>query len=113
MDLLPQFCITIKTGADSVSMLLVLLTTLLMPLCIWGSFTAITDRLKEYYGWMLLIQTAMVGVFIARDLVFFYVCFELTLVPMFFLIAIYGGENRARASFKFFIYTFTGSLIAL
>jgi NADH-quinone oxidoreductase subunit M len=111
--LLPTFGIALTLGADSVSMLLMLLTTLLMPLCIWGSFTAITDRLREYYGWMLVIQAAMVGVFIARDLIFFYICFELTLVPMFFLIAIYGGDNRARAAYKFFIFTFTGSLIAL
>jgi NADH-quinone oxidoreductase subunit M len=113
IPILEQFGLSLSTGADSVSMLLTLLTTMLMPLCVWGSFTAITDRLKEYYGWLLVIEAAMVGVFLARDLVFFYVCFELTLVPMFFLIAIYGGENRARASYKFFIYTFTGSLIAL
>jgi len=111
--LLEQFGITLSVGADSVSVLLILLTTLLMPLCVWGSFSAITDRLREYYAWLLVIEAAMVGVFLARDLVFFYVCFELTLVPMFFLIAIYGGENRAKASTKFFIFTFTGSLIAL
>lgn len=113
LPLLPQFGVTLNMGADSVSMLLVLLTTMIMPLCVWGSFSAIGDRIKEYYGWLLLIEMAMVGVFVARDLIFFYVCFELTLVPMFFLIAIYGGDNRARASYKFFIYTFTGSLIAL
>ncbi len=105
--------ITISLGADSVSLLLVLLTTLLMPLCIWGSFTAITDRLREYYGWMMLLQAAMTGVFLARDLIFFYICFEFTLVPMYFLIALYGGSNRARACVKFFIYTFTGSMITL
>lgn len=113
LPLLDQFGVTLNMGADSISMLLVLLTTIIMPLCVWGSFTAIGDRIREYYGWLLVIETAMVGVFLARDLIFFYVCFELTLVPMFFLIAIYGGENRARASYKFFIYTFTGSLIAL
>ncbi|MCI0362833.1 MAG: NADH-quinone oxidoreductase subunit M [Phycisphaerales bacterium] len=113
VGLIDAFGIRLSLGADSVSMLLVLLTTMLMPLCIWGSFSSITQRLREYYGWMLVIETAMVGVFIARDLIFFYICFELTLVPMFFLIAIYGAENRARAAYKFFIYTFTGSLIAL
>src|SRR5262245_6429592 len=81
-ELLPAFGVTLHVGADSVSMLLVLLTTLLMPLCVWGSFTAVTERVREYYGWMLVLTTAMVGVFVARDLIFFYVCFELTLVPM-------------------------------
>ena len=108
-----KFGIEMTMGLDSVSLLLVLLTTLLLPLCVWGSFTAISDRLREYYGWLLLIEAAMIGVFIARDLVFFYICFEFTLVPMYFLIAIWGGDNRARASTKFFLYTFTGSLIAL
>lgn len=113
VDWLPKFGIAISLGADAVAMLLVLLTTMLMPLCIWGSFTGITERIKEYYAWMMVLLAAMVGVFLARDLVFFYICFEFTLVPMFFLIAIYGGENRTHASVKFFIYTFTGSLIAL
>lgn len=108
-----EWGINLSMGADSVSLLLILLTTILMPLCVAASFTAISERLREYYGWLLVIESAMVGVFLARDLMFFYVCFELTLVPMFFLIAIYGGDDRARASFKFFIYTFTGSLIAL
>ncbi len=64
---------------------------MLMPLCVIGSFSAITDRIKEYYGWLLALEAAMVGVFLARDLIFFYICFEFTLVPMYFLIAIYGG----------------------
>ncbi len=100
-------------GVDSVSLLLVLLTTLLMPLCVWGSFSAITERVKEYYGWLLVIEAAMIGVFVARDLIFFYICFEITLVPMYFLIAIWGSSDRARACIKFFLFTFTGSLIAL
>lgn len=105
--------ITLDVGVDSVAMLLVLLTTLLTPLCVWGSFTAITKRKREYYAWLLILETAMLGVFSAQDLILFYVSFELTLVPMFFLIAIYGGKNRAHASMKFFIYTFTGSLFTL
>ncbi len=110
---LEQFGVSLSFGADSVSMLLVLLTTLTMPLCVWGSFTAITDRVKEYYAWLLVLAAAMAGVFLARDLIFFYICFEFTLIPMFFLIAIYGGANRDRASTKFFLYTFAGSVIAL
>ena len=110
---LGQMGVTLDLGVDSVALLLVLLTTLLTPLCVWGSFTAITSRRKEYYAWLLILETAMLGVFCAQDLVLFYVSFELTLVPMFFLIAIYGGKNRAHASIKFFIYTFTGSLFTL
>jgi NADH-quinone oxidoreductase subunit M len=102
-----------ELGADSISLVLVLLTTFLMPLAVLGSWTGITTRRKEFFGWLLALQAAMTGVFLARDLVLFYVCFEFTLVPMFFLIAIYGSTNRARASVKFFVYTFTGSLIAL
>lgn len=110
---LDQFGISLSMGADSVAMLLIMLTTLLMPLCVLGSFTAVQTRIKEFYGWLLVIETAMIGVFLARDLIFFYICFELTLIPMYFLIAIWGGANRARACTKFFIYTFTGSVIAL
>ncbi|MDP7029132.1 MAG: NADH-quinone oxidoreductase subunit M [Phycisphaerales bacterium] len=112
-ELLPTLGITLTLGADSVSLMLILLTALLMPLAVLGSWTAVTTRLREYYGWMLVLSTAMIGVFLARDLLVFYICFEFTLVPMYFLIAIYGSGNRAWASLKFFIYTFLGSLIAL
>ena len=105
--------VNLDLGVDSVAMLLVLLTTLLTPLCIWGSFSSITSRRREYYVWLLILESAMLGVFTAQDLILFYVSFELTLVPLFFLIAIYGGKNRAHASVKFFIYTFTGSLFLL
>ncbi|MHC5113389.1 MAG: complex I subunit 4 family protein [Planctomycetota bacterium] len=113
MTWLDAIGVDLSLRADAVSMVLVLLTTLIMPLCVVGSFTAITHRIREYYAWLLVIQTAMTGVFLARDLVFFYICFEFTLVPMFFLIAIYGGSERSRASIKFFLYTFTGSMITL
>jgi NADH-quinone oxidoreductase subunit M len=112
-ELVPSLGISLTFGADSVSMLLIMLTTLLMPLAVLGSWTAVTDRLREYYAWLLVLSAAMIGVFLARDLLIFYICFEFTLVPMFFLIAIYGSTNRAWASVKFFIYTFLGSLIAL
>lgn len=113
VDWLADLGITLNMHVDAVSLLLILLTLLLMPLCIFASFSAITARQREYYGWLLVLQAAMTGVFLARDLVFFYICFEFTLVPMYFLIAIYGGENRARAALKFFIYTFTGSMLTL
>jgi len=112
-EFLPEYGITLEIGADSVSMLLILLTTLLMPLAVLGSWTAVQDRTREYFAWLMVLASAMTGVFLARDLLLFYVCFEFTLVPMFFLIAIYGSTNRAFASVKFFIYTFLGSLIAL
>jgi NADH-quinone oxidoreductase subunit M len=109
------FGVTLNMGVDSVSLLLILLTTTLLPLCVFGSFSGITDRLKEFYGWLLVLEAAMVGVFLARDLIFFYICFELTLVPMYFLIAVYGSDprQRLRIATKFFIYTFTGSLLTL
>ena len=112
-SLLPEYGIALTLGADSVSMMLVLLTAVLMPLAMLGSWTAVQHRVREYYAWLLVLATAMTGVFLARDLLVFYVCFEFTLVPMYFLIAIYGSSNRAWASVKFFIYTFTGSLFTL
>jgi NADH-quinone oxidoreductase subunit M len=110
---LDVFGVNIHLGVDSVSMMLVLLTTILLPLCVWGSFTAISDRVREYYGWLMMTEAAMIGVFIARDLIFFYISFEFTLIPMFFLIAIWGGKERSWASLKFFLFTFTGSLLTL
>ncbi|GAB4547278.1 MAG: NADH-quinone oxidoreductase subunit M [Phycisphaerales bacterium] len=113
VELLPEFGVRLNVGADSISMWLILLTTFLGPLMALGSFTAITDRVKTYYGWLLVLQAAMIGVFAARDLVFFYVCFEFTLVPMYILISLYGSSNRKKAATKFFLYTFTGSILAL
>jgi len=111
--LLPLYGIHLSLGVDSVALLLVLLTAGLMPLAILGSWSGIQHRIREYYTWLLVLSAAMTGVFLARDLLVFYVCFEFTLVPMYFLIAIYGSTNRAWASLKFFIYTFLGSLLAL
>jgi NADH-quinone oxidoreductase subunit M len=112
-DWLPQVGMSFSVGADSVSMLLIALTLLLGPICVAASATAITERLKTYYGWLLVLQAAMTGVFMARDLILFYICFEFTLVPMFVLISLYGSTNRRKAAIKFFLFTFTGSMIAL
>jgi NADH-quinone oxidoreductase subunit M len=98
---------------DSISLWLVLLTAVLMPLAVAASFYSIKDRAKEYYAWMLLLQSAMLGVFVAGDLLLFYVFFELTLVPMFFIIGIWGGPERRYAAGKFFLFTFTGSVFTL
>ena len=98
-------------GIDGISLWLLLLTALLMPLAIWASYSAIQERVREYYVLMLLLQTGMMGVFCALDLLLFYVFFEFTLVPLFFLIGIWGGPERRRAANKFFIYTVAGSVL--
>jgi NADH-quinone oxidoreductase subunit M len=103
----------LKLGADAISMWLVLLTVLLQPLAILASFQSIKDRPKEYYAWMLALLAVMNGVFVARDLLLFYVFFELTLVPMFFIIGIWGGPQRRDAAGKFFLFTFSGSVFTL
>jgi len=112
-EFIPALGVTLAFGADSVSMLLILLVALLGPLSVMGSMSGIRERRKTYYGWMLGLQAAMLGVFSARDLILFYLCFEFTLAPMYVLIFLYGSRNRRRAATQFFLYTFTGSLIAL
>jgi NADH-quinone oxidoreductase subunit M len=113
MDWMPSLGVSLSLGADIVSMLLVGLTVLLGPICVLASYTAITERLKTYYGWLLVLQGAMTGVFFARDAILFFIFFEFTLVPMFILISLYGSTNRKAAAIKFFLYTFTGSIIML
>ncbi len=100
-------------GVDGISLWLVLLTTLLMPIAILSSWTAITKRQLTYYVFMLALEAAMIGVFVSLDLLVFYLFFEASLVPMFFLIGIWGGERRIYAAVKFFIYTSVGSLLML
>src|SRR2546423_767798 len=100
-------------GIDGISLWLVLLTTLLMPIAVLSSWTAITKRQITYYALMLLLESAMIGVFVSLDLLLFYLFFEASLVPMFFLIGIWGGERRIYAAVKFFIYTAVGSLLML
>ncbi len=103
----------LKLGVDAVGMWLTLLTAFLMPLAIMASFVSIKERVTEYYAWMLLLLFAMLGVFVARDLLLFYIFFELTLVPMFFIIGIWGGPERRYAAAKFFLFTFAGSVFTL
>jgi NADH-quinone oxidoreductase subunit M len=100
-------------GVDGLNVWLVLLTALLMVTCVLVSWNAITERVNEFYAWLLLLQFGMEGVFLSFDIVLFYVFFELTLVPLFFLIGIWGGPQRQYAARKFFIYTLAGSLITL
>jgi NADH-quinone oxidoreductase subunit M len=100
-------------GIDAIALWLILLTVLLMPLSVAASWQVIQDRPREYYSWMLLLLAAMLGVFVARDILVFYIFFELTLVPMFFIIGIWGGPERRGAAGKFFLFTFTGSVFTL
>ncbi len=94
LEWIPSLGLKFSLGADGVSFALILLTLLLGPVCVACSFTAITDRVKTYYGWLLILQAAMTGVFAAQDLILFYICFEFTLIPMFILISLYGSTNR-------------------
>src|SRR5213080_1039409 len=100
-------------GVDGISLWLVLLTTLLMPISILSSWTAITKRQSTYYVLMLLLESAMIGVFVSLDLLLFYLFFEASLVPMYFLIGVWGGKKRIYAAVKFFIFTMVGSLLML
>jgi len=100
-------------GVDGISLWLVLLTTLLMPISILSSWTAIQSRRLFYYIALLVLESALIGVFVSLDLLLFYLFFEASLVPMFFLIGIWGGERRIYAAIKFFIYTAVGSLLML
>jgi len=100
-------------GVDGMSMLLVLLTTLLGVIAAWSSWTYIQSREKEYYIWLLILQTGMLGVFCSLDFFLFYVFWEVMLVPMYFLIGIWGGANKLYAAIKFFLYTLAGSVLML
>jgi len=100
-------------AVDGISLWLVLLTTLLMPIAVLSSWTAIHKRQLSYYAFLLILESAMIGVFVSFDLLLFYLFFEASLVPMFFLIGIWGGERRVYAAVKFFIYTAVGSLLML
>ncbi|MFQ6552855.1 NADH-quinone oxidoreductase subunit M [Aestuariibius insulae] len=101
-----------KMGVDGISVLFVMLTTFLMPLVIWSAWD-VTHRTKDYMIAFLILETLMLGVFCALDLVLFYLFFEAGLIPMFLIIGIWGGKERIYASFKFFLYTFLGSVLML
>jgi NADH-quinone oxidoreductase subunit M len=105
--------IRFKLGVDGFSMPFVLLTTFLMPFCILASWESIEHRVKEYMVAFLVLETTMIGVFVALDLVLFYLFFEAGLIPMFLIIGIWGGKRRIYASFKFFLYTLLGSVLML
>ncbi len=100
-------------GVDGLSILLLMLTTILTPIAILSTWTAVEDRVKDFMVFFLLLEVGMVGVFLAQDLFLFYIFWEFTLVPMYFLIGIWGGSNRIYAAIKFFLYTMAGSLLML
>src|SRR5205823_4699552 len=102
-----------SVGVDGISLFMVLLTTLLVPLSVLGSYSYITTRERAYYALLLVLTTGMIGVFVALDLFLFYVMWEVMLIPMYFIIGVWGGENRLYAAIKFFIYTMLGSLLML
>ncbi|HJU90627.1 MAG TPA: NADH-quinone oxidoreductase subunit M [Gemmatimonadaceae bacterium] len=104
---------TFTLGIDGIALVMILLTTFLMPLSVLGSWTSIRRKQKAYYALLLVLTTGMLGVFMALDLLLFYVMWEVMLVPMYFIIGIWGGERRIYASLKFFIYTMLGSLLML
>ncbi|MGD2155722.1 MAG: NADH-quinone oxidoreductase subunit M [Anaerolineales bacterium] len=105
--------ISYSIGVDGLSILLILLTTLLTPISILSTWTAVTERVKDFMLFFLLLEMGMVGVFVAQDLFLFYIFWEFTLVPMYFLIGIWGGPRRMYAAIKFFLYTMAGSILML
>src|SRR6266699_324060 len=110
---IPTWGIRYTVGVDGISLFMVLLTTFLVPLSVLGSYAYITTRERGFYALMLVLTTGMIGVFVALDLFHFYVMWEVMLIPMYFIIGVWGGERRLYAAIKFFVYTFFGSLLML
>ena len=108
-----SFRLEMRFGLDGVSLALVVLTAVLTTSCVLGSWESIRERDVEFYACLLLLECGLIGVFCAFDLVLFYVFFEFTLIPLFFLIGIWGGPQRRYAAIKFFLYTFVGSMVTL
>jgi NADH-quinone oxidoreductase subunit M len=110
---LPEFGVGYHMGVDGISVLFVLLSTALTPICILASWEAIDTRVREYMVAFLVLETMMVGMFAALDFIVFYVFFEAVLIPMFLIIGVWGGARRVYAAFKFFLYTLLGSVLML
>ena len=110
---MPTLGVAYHVGIDGISLLLVLLTTFLMPLALVSAWGSVEDRFKEFTATMLLLETGMLGVFVSLDLFLFYVFWEAMLVPMYFIIGIWGGPNRVYAAVKFILYTMVGSALML
>ena len=112
-DWIPALGAHYHLGIDGISLLLVMLTTVMGFIAMLSSWNAIQDRVKEYYAMFLLLQTGMIGVFISLDFFLFYVFWELVLVPMYFIIGVWGGPRKLYAAIKFFLYTLAGSVLML
>ncbi|MBX5493928.1 MAG: NADH-quinone oxidoreductase subunit M [Bryobacteraceae bacterium] len=112
-DWIPAIGLKYALGIDGISLLLVLLTTLMGFLAVLSSWNAVEDRVKSYYAMLLLQQTGMIGVFLALDFLLFYVFWEVVLVPMYFIIGVWGGRRKLYAAIKFFLYTMAGSVLML
>ncbi|HJQ21803.1 MAG TPA: proton-conducting transporter membrane subunit, partial [Gemmatimonadaceae bacterium] len=110
---IPGWGVRFTIGIDGIALMMILLTTFIMVLAVVGSWTGIRARSHGYYSLMLLLTAGMLGVFMSLDLFLFYVMWEVMLVPMYFIVGIWGGERRVYASVKFFIYTMVGSLLML
>src|SRR2546422_190067 len=110
---IPSWGIHYTVGVDGISLFMVLLTTFLVPLSILGSYNYITTRERAFYALMLVLTSGMIGVFVSLDLFLFYVMWDVMLIPMYFIIGVWGGQNRLYAALKFFVYTFFGSLLML
>jgi NADH-quinone oxidoreductase subunit M len=110
---MPAFNIAYHVGVDGISVLFVLLTTMLTPICILASWESIQERVKEYMIAFLVLETMMVGMFVALDIFVFYIFFEAVLLPMFLIIGVWGGPRRVYAAFKLFLYTLLGSVLML
>ncbi|MEP6620751.1 MAG: NADH-quinone oxidoreductase subunit M [bacterium] len=113
MAWIPSWGTRVTLGLDGISLMMVLLTTFIMFLASLGSWTAVRQKASSYYALLLVLTAGMLGVFMALDLFFFYVMWEVMLVPMYFIVGIWGGQRRIYASLKFFIYTMIGSLLML
>jgi len=109
----PALNINYTLGVDGISLLLVMMTTLIMPLCVLASWRYISTRMREFMICLLIMETSMIGVFVALDFVLFYILWEAMLIPMYLLIAIWGGPRKVYASIKFFLYTLAGSVLLL
>lgn len=110
---MPAVHASFKLGIDGIALLLILLTTFLVPLTVLASWASVNDRVKEFHAALLVLEATMIGVFCARDLLLFYLFWEAMLVPMFLIIGVWGGKGRVRAAVKFFVYTAVGSLLML
>ncbi|WP_191085483.1 NADH-quinone oxidoreductase subunit M [Roseococcus microcysteis] len=113
LDWLPDYGVSYLMGVDGVSVLFVLLSTALTPLCILASWESVQNRVREYMIAFLVLETMMVGMFCALDFMLFYIFFEAVLIPMFLIIGVWGGARRVYAAYKFFLYTFLGSVLML